>query len=217
MANYKKCLLCAVIFLYIIPYTLVLNTTVLAKEQDRLFWNERYNVETYVYQKEPADFLREHVDILPKGKALDIAMGEGRNAVFLAKNGFEVEGCDISEVAISKAYKLAEENGVTIHAFTADLETYKLPENTYDVIICFYYLQRDLIPQIKNALKPGGVVVYETYTLENLEHGFGGPKNREYLLGQNELLRFFIDFQVIFYREIIINNKKVVASIIARK
>lgn len=217
MANYKKCLLCAVIFLYIIPYTLVLNTTVLVKEQDRLFWNERYNVETYVYQKEPADFLREHVDILPKGKALDIAMGEGRNAVFLAKNGFEVEGCDISEVAISKAYKLAEENGVTIHAFTADLETYKLPENTYDVIICFYYLQRDLIPQIKNALKPGGVVVYETYTLENLEHGFGGPKNREYLLGQNELLRFFIDFQVIFYREIIINNKKVVASIIARK
>lgn len=174
-------------------------------------------METYVYQKEPADFLREHVDILPKGKALDIAMGEGRNAVFLAKNGFEVEGCDISEVAISKAYKLAEENGVTIHAFTADLETYKLPENTYDVIICFYYLQRDLIPQIKNALKPGGVVVYETYTLENLEHGFGGPKNREYLLGQNELLRFFIDFQVIFYREIIINNKKVVASIIARK
>jgi tellurite methyltransferase len=219
MFNYKKCLLYFTAFLYIIPYAFIggTSTIVFSKEQDRLFWNERYRVETYIYRKEPADFLKEHVDILPKGRALDIAMGEGRNAVFLAKNGFEVDGCDISEVAISKAQQLARENNVVINTFTADLETYKLPEDAYDVILCFYYLQRDLVPQIKSALKPGGMVVFETYTTENLEREFEGPKNEDYLLKPNELLKYFIDLKIVYYRELVLNNKKAVASIIARK
>ena len=128
--------------------------------------------------KNRLNFLGEHIDLLPRGKALDIAMGEGRNAVFLAKNGFTVDGCDISEIAIKKALDLAKENNVKVRAFVADLETYKLPQNTYDVIACFYYLQRDLVPQMKEALKPGGMIIYETYTIENRERGFEGPKIR---------------------------------------
>lgn len=219
MFNYKKCLLYFTTFLYIIPYAFIggTPTIVFSKEQDKLFWNERYQVETYIYKKEPADFLKEHVDILPRGRVLDIAMGEGRNAVFLAKNGYEVDGCDISEVAISKAQRLARENNVVINTFTADLETYKLPEGIYDVILCFYYLQRDLIPQIKGALKPGGMVVFETYTTENLECKFEGPKNEDYLLKPNELLKFFIDLKIVYYRELILNKRKAIASIIARK
>ena len=144
-------------------------------------------------------------------------MGEGRNALFLAKNGFEVDGCDISEVAIKKAQELAKENNVRINAFVADLETYALPKDTYDVIACFYYLQRSLIPRMKEALKAGGVIIYETYTVEHGERGFEGPKNKAYLLNPNELLNLFRDFKIIFYRELVLNNKKAIASLIARK
>ena len=144
-------------------------------------------------------------------------MGEGRNAVFLAKKGFTVDGCDISEIAIKKALDLAKENNVKVRAFVADLETYKLPQNTYDVIACFYYLQRDLVPQMKEALKPGGMIIYETYTIENRERGFEGPKNKDYLLKPNELLDLFKDFKIIYYRELVLNNKKAIASLIAKK
>lgn len=190
---------------------------VFSGERDKVFWDTKYGTEAYIFGKEPVTFLREHIDVLSKGKALDVAMGEGRNAVFLAKNGFEVDGCDISETAIKKALELAREMRVDIHAFAADLEIYRLPENTYDVISCFYYLQRDLFAQMKNALKPGGMIIYETYTTENLERGFDGPKNKDYLLQPNELLHAFKDLKIIYYREMVVDGKKAVASLIARK
>lgn len=191
--------------------------TIRAGEQDRIIWNKKYETEAGLPGKDAVDFLREHIDILPKGKAFDVAMGEGRNAIFLAKNGFEVDGCDISEIAIKKAQELAKENNVRINAFVADLETYTLPKDTYEVIACFYYLQRSLIPQMKEALKPGGMIIYETYTIEHGERGFEGPKNKDYLLNPNELLNLFRDFKIIFYRELVLNNKKAIASLIARK
>ncbi|MCF6155179.1 MAG: class I SAM-dependent methyltransferase [Candidatus Brocadia sp.] len=200
-------------------YVLIGSTllSLFANNQDKLFWDKKYETETYIFGKEPVEFLKEHIDILPRGKALDIAMGEGRNAVFLAKNGFAVDGCDISEIAVKKAKELAREHNVAIHAFVSDLETYQLPKATYDVIACFYYLQRDLIPQMKEALKPGGMIIYETYTIENWERGFEGPKNKDYLLKPNELLNLFKDLKVIYYRELVLNNKKAVASLIAKK
>ncbi|GAN32454.1 tellurite resistance protein [Candidatus Brocadia sinica JPN1] len=188
-----------------------------ANNQDKQFWDKKYETEAYIFGKEPVEFLKEHIDILPRGKALDIAMGEGRNAVFLAENGFAVDGCDISEIAVKKAKELAKEHNVAIHAFVADLETSKLPKDTYDVIACFYYLQRDLIPQMKEALKPGGMIIYETYTIENRERGFEGPKNKDYLLKPNELLDLFKDLKIIYYRELVLNNKKAIASLIAKK
>ena len=85
------------------------------------------------------------------------------------------------------------------------------------MIACFYYLQRDLVPQMKEALKPGGMIIYETYTIENRERGFEGPKNKDYLLKPNELLALFKDLKIIYYREFVLNNKKAVASLIAKK
>ncbi|TVM03878.1 MAG: SAM-dependent methyltransferase [Candidatus Brocadia sp. WS118] len=201
------------IFFYINPVV----SSLFADTQDKMFWDKKYGTEAYIFGKEPVEFLREHIGLLPRGKVLDIAMGEGRNAVFLAKHGFEVDGCDISEAAIKKARELARESNVAIHAFVADLETYQLPKDTYDVIICFYYLQRDLVPQMKAALKPGGVIIYETYTIENWERGFEGPKNKDYLLQSNELLHLFKDLKILYYRELVLNNKKAIASLIAKK
>lgn len=187
-------------------------------EEDREIWNERYNTEEYLFGKEPNQFLKEHISILPRGKALDIAMGEGKDAVFLAKHGYEVDGCDISEVAIKKAYKLAEENNVKINALVVDMEKYEIPESKYDLITCFYYLQRSLIPRIKKGLKVGGMIVFETYTVDNPKLGFPyGPKNEAFLLKHNELLDFFRDFRVLYYREGVVNSQKAVASLIAQK
>ena len=219
MDNFKEYVPYKNYFLYIIIFYIAVNVTsaLFASEQDRLFWNKRYDTETYILGKEPVEFLKEHINILPGGKALDIAMGEGRNAVFLAKNGFEVDGCDVSEIAVKKTLGLAKENNVRVNAFVADLEIYKLPKDAYDVVACFYYLQRSLIPQIKEALKPGGMVIYETYTIENWERGFEGPKNRDYLLKTNELLDLFKDLTIIYYKELVLDDKKAVASLIARK
>lgn len=165
---------------------------------------------------EPARFLVENVNLLPKGRVLDVAMGDGRNAIYLASLGFVAEGVDISPENIDKAQSSAGEKGVDIKAHVVDLEKdpYIQP-GRYDVIICFRYLQRTLIPYIKNGLKEGGVIVYETYTIDQLQ--FGKPKNPDFLLGHNELLNLFRDFYCIRYHEGIIYDKKAMAGIIARK
>lgn len=206
-------LLTAALFL---TFTFLAGVSI-ANEEDLRHWEERYATPEYIYGKEPTDFLRENVKLLPKGKALVLAMGEGRNAVFLAQNGFEVEGCDISPRALEKAQLLAKERGVSLKAFQADLDNYQLPRGAYDVVACFYYLQRDLVPQMKAALKPGGMIIMETYTKDNLKYGFRGPKNPGYLLDPNELLHLFSNMKVVFYREMVVEGRKAVASIIAQK
>jgi tellurite methyltransferase len=164
----------------------------------------------------PAKFLVENIDLLPKGRVLDVAMGDGRNAVFLATLGFSVEGIDISPDAVKKAQESAIAAGVEIAAQVVDLErdTY-IVQDSYDVIICFRYLQRSLIPYIKSGLRNGGIVVYETYTIDQAR--FGKPKNPDFLLKQNELLSLFRDFHCIRYHEGIFETNRAVAGIIAQK
>jgi tellurite methyltransferase len=165
---------------------------------------------------QPAQFLVENTDLLPRGRALDVAMGSGRNAIYLAKMGFEVEGVDTSREAIEEALARAREEGVSIQTRVEDLE--KIPyieEEAYDLVICFNYLQRSLMPQMKNWVKPGGMLVYETFIIDQVR--FGKPQNPDYLLGHNELLYTFRDFRVLRYREGVIEGRKAIASIVAQK
>lgn len=171
----------------------------------------------HIHETQPSGFLTENVALLPMGRILDIAMGGGRNAVYLAKLGFAVEGVDVSPEAVSAAVALAQKERVTIKAEVADLTgNYRIKENNYDVIICFNYLQRSLIPQIKAGLKKGGMVVYETFIIDQAEL-FGKPGNTDFLLKHNELLDMFRDFRCLRYREGVLGGYKAAAGIIAEK
>ncbi|HEY8278539.1 MAG TPA: methyltransferase domain-containing protein [Bdellovibrionota bacterium] len=183
---------------------------------DRGAWDKTYNRKDYVYGKEPSAFLVKHVSKLPKGRALDIAMGEGRHAVYLAKKGFQVEGVDISSVGLRKAQKLAAENGVKLKTINADLNKFKIQPNSYMVIMNFYYLQRNLFPQIIAGLKKGGVLVFETNTMEQLQNPGGKDMEKEYLLEPGELKEAFSELEIVHYSETN-DGKNAVASLIARK
>ncbi len=171
----------------------------------------------YVYDPNPSSFLVENINLLPKkGRALDIAMGEGRNALYLAGLGYEVEGVDRSPEAVAKALQLAREHGLNIKAAVGDLEKdYRITPDYYDLIICFNYLQRSLVLQIKAGLKMGGFLVYETYTIE--QQRFNHPSNPDFLLGYNELLNLFREFRILRYREGLIEDRKAIAGLIAVK
>jgi tellurite methyltransferase len=164
----------------------------------------------------PARLLVDNIHLLPIGRALDVAMGRGQNAIYLAKRGFDVEGVDISPEAVRSALEQAQDSGVNLRAHVADLESdYHIEKGVYDVIICFNYLQRSLIPHIKDGLRTGGMVVYETFTVDQPQ--FGKPKNPDYLLKHNELLDLFRDFLCLYYCEGIVEGRKALASIVAKK
>jgi tellurite methyltransferase len=174
------------------------------------------NQREYVYDPKPAAFLVENLFLLPKGKALDIAMGEGRNALYLAGQGYAVDGVDRSSEAIEKVLQLARERHLNIKAEVGDLEKdYRIVPDHYDLIICFNYLQRSLIPQIKAGLKKGGFVLYETYTID--QQRFGHPRNPDFLLLHKELLELFAGFRVVLYHEGLVQDRKYLASLIAQK
>jgi 2-polyprenyl-3-methyl-5-hydroxy-6-metoxy-1,4-benzoquinol methylase len=189
-------------------------------KSDQKRWDERFKKKEFALGKEPNPFLKKHTHLLPKGKALDMATGEGRTAVFLAQHGFDVDAVDISEKGLKKAQKLAKEKGAKINTFLIDLDQYQIQKERYDLIANFYFLRRRLIPRIKKGLKKGGTVIFETYLLEHRTLGTGGPKQAKYFLKPNELLRLFKNFRILFYREGIFKEggkKKAVASLIAEK
>jgi len=187
---------------------------------DQKRWDKKFGRKEFALGKEPNPFLKKHIRLLPRGKALDIATGEGRNAVFLAQNGFDVDAVDISEKGLKKARKLAREKGVKINTFLVDLDQYHIAKERYDLIANFYFLKRRLIPRIRNGVKKGGIIVFETYLLEHRALATGGPTQAKYFLKPNEPLRLFRNFRILYYREGIFKEgrkRKAVASLIAQK
>ena len=167
---------------------------------------------------EPASLLREQAALLPtSGRALDIAAGAGRNAVFLAQAGLDVDAIDQSEVGLAKARSLAAARGVTVRTIQADLERMSLERACYDVVVNFYYLQRSLIAPLRDALKPGGLVFFETYTVDQLAMPGGrGPRRSEFLLEAGELRSMFDGYEILHWSEGV-ERTRAIASLVARK
>jgi tellurite methyltransferase len=189
-------------------------------KSDQKRWDQRFKGKKFAFGKEANSFLRKHIALLPKGKALDLAAGEGRNAVFLAQHGFKVDAVDISEIGLRKTQQLAKKRMVRVHTIFADLDTYQIKRGDYDLITNFYFLNRNIIPRMKRGLKKGGVVIFETYLLEHRRLHTGGPRNPKYFLKPNEPLHLFKGFRILVYREGIFEEgrkRKAIASLIAQK
>ncbi len=155
---------------------------------------------------QPSPFLIDQFHSLPYGKALDLATGRGRHAHFLASHGFSVHGIDRNREALAFIDAQAQEGlGLPITTECLDLEVSEqappdLGTEAYDVILVFFYLYRPIFSQIIKALKPGGVLLYETFLLENhlaRQH----PRRKEFCLESNELLSLLPNFQILHYDE----------------
>ncbi|MEC5210755.1 cyclopropane fatty-acyl-phospholipid synthase-like methyltransferase [Psychrobacter sp. PL15] len=145
-------------------------------------WDERYREAGFAYGTEANDFLKEQFQKIPAGgRVLCLAEGEGRNAVFLAQQGYQVTGIDLSEVGLNKALKLARDKGVEISTQVADLADYELGEQQWDGIVSIWAhmpeaIQRRVHAQVASALQPGGVFILEAYTYQQTTmEGVGGP------------------------------------------
>ncbi len=178
-------------------------------------WNRRYSDQVNNWAGSPRDLLVNHANYLPpSGLCLDIAMGLGANSGFLISRGLSVIGVDISQVAV----QYAKRKYPCLHAVIGDLTQYPLPENRFDVILNFYYLQRNLWNNFSKTLKPGGLIFIEALTRAMLEIKPELPE--EYLLENEELKTFFCGWKILYYKEgwtISRQGEKAVASLIAQK
>ena len=147
-------------------------------------WEERYSADHYVYGTEPNAFLAEHVAMLPMGDILCLAEGEGRNAVFLAGTGRRVSSVDLTEAGVKKTLRLAAERGVEVDARVGDLSTYDLGTEKWDGIVSIFahmapQVRAHLHHRVVEALRPGGVLLLEAYTPDQIGRGTGGPQSAE--------------------------------------
>ncbi|MBI4442369.1 MAG: class I SAM-dependent methyltransferase [Acidobacteria bacterium] len=190
-------------------------------KEERENWDERFRTGDHA-DAEPDPLLgqiEEYADLFPPErragpKALDVACGAGRNAVWLAERGWVVTACDISLEGLRRTQEQARQRGVRVNLFCQDLETISLPANRFDLIVCFFYLQRELFPILKTALRPQGLIVYKTYTLDQQRFA-GRPRHEAHLLRHQELLEAFGDFRILFYQEIV--KDRGVAQLLAQK
>jgi len=180
------------------------------------YWNRLYDTEKFVFGRDPSPFLKKHLKTLPRGRVLDIAMGEGRNGVFLAKQGFEVEGVDLSDVALKKAQRFAAEEGVTLRTIVTDVAEYEITPNSYDVILNINFLERKIFPGILRGLKKGGILLFENVILDPAKVSGAKDFKPEYFLKPGELRLAFSQFEILEYEEAS-DGKETVARMIAKR
>jgi tellurite methyltransferase len=194
------------------------SSTTVAVEED---WDQKFNTKRYIYGKVPSKFLAENFFHLPAGgKILDVGMSEGRNSVFLAQKGFNVTGIDISAVAVEKARKLANEYGVRISTVVKSVKEYTVSKSElYDGIICLYFVDRNILNLLEKWLKPGGILIFGSYTTNQLNvSDFDGRNHKkEYFLRPQELLKLFPTMIVVKYEEPLNDKSKFEAHIILQK
>lgn len=169
--------------------------------EDRLRWNRRYSEAGFTADWAPDVIVAERLPGLGTGRALDVACGIGANALFLAKRGWEVDAVDVSDVAIERLRVAATSEGVldTIHLGLGDVETLPVQVATYDLVLCFRFLSRAAAPKLSAALKPGGALIYQTYTTAHRAKRPSFPE--AWCLKPGELRSLFADLEVELYEE----------------
>lgn len=169
-------------------------------------WNDRYAVDEYIYGTEPNAFLAEHAHLLT-GPVLSLAEGEGRNAVFLAGLGLSVHGVDSSAVGLAKAQALAAARGVSIGTEEADLAEFVPAAGGYGAVVSIFAhlpgaLRARLYPLLAQSVLPGGLVLLEAYSLDQLPRDTGGPKDADMLMSLDKIRQGFPGFEPVLLREL---------------
>jgi len=166
--------------------------------EDRRRWEDRYQGGRRSATEVPSEFLRAHAHLL-SGRVLDVAAGAGRNALYLARRGLVVEALDISLTGLRLAREAACAEGLTLLAAQVDLESFPLPRRRYDAIINIRYLQRSLFVPLRVALKAGGILLFETFLID--QQTLSKHRTAAYLLQRGELRAAFADFEILVYEE----------------
>ncbi len=189
---------------------------------EREKWDRVYAAPECLHGLEPTPFLVDAVCALAAGsapagrRALVLAMGEGRNAAFLASAGYSVDGIDISHAAVRKATTRVRGEGGTLRGVVADLDHYPLPIARYDLVCVVNFLARPLFEPVARAARPGGAIVWETFTGGHA--AFGSPRSPAHLLGPGELRTRFGELDLRRYREVILDDggkRRAIASLFA--
>jgi 2-polyprenyl-3-methyl-5-hydroxy-6-metoxy-1,4-benzoquinol methylase len=172
------------------------------------FWNKRFDKEEFIFGKEPNEYLalqtRKHLK--PNNKVLCIADGEGRNGVWLAKQGMQVVGFDASDIALRKAKQFAKDNQVEIAYSLSDTDGFDWQENVYDAVIAIFIqfadpqMRERIFQQIHKALKPGGILILQGYTPKQLEYKTGGPSLIEHLYTEEMIRDLTKEFEMLDLR-----------------
>lgn len=169
------------------------------------FWDQRYSDEEFAYGIEPNSFLAENYQRLPKGKVLCLAEGEGRNGAFLASKGYQITAVDQSEVGVAKAQRLCQHLSTQMSTVAADLNEYDMGENKWDGIVAISAIVPPAIREKMHkaavkALKPGGVLILEAYTLRHTQlPGIGGPpaEQKQMFMSLEQLKQEFAGLQIL--------------------
>ncbi len=171
-------------------------------------WNRRYAGEAFLFGTEPNAWLREHVSALPPGgRVLCVADGEGRNSVWLARQGFSVDAFDVSTTAVEKARAFARREGVAVDFAVADIDQLAWPEAVYDAVAAIFIQFADpgqrtrLFAGLQRCLKPGGALVLQGYTPRQLEYRTGGPPFASHLYTEPLLREAFAGMDIVELRE----------------
>lgn len=168
-------------------------------EADRERWDRIHREGGHADTSPPAWLAELGAELPRSGRALDVASGAGRLALFWAARGLETHAADISVEGLRRAHESAARARLELHTHALDLEWHPLPEGPFTAISCFHYLQRELFPKLAERLAPGGVLACEIATVRNLERN--AKPSRRFLLEPNELLRLCAPLEIVAYRE----------------
>lgn len=165
-------------------------------------WDKRFDSNDFVYGKKPNVFLEVKASLLPHGNTLCLAEGEGRNAIFLAKQGYDVTAWDYSQIGLDKCLLLAQEEDVKVSTDLVDITKVEWEEKFWTNVVCIFghfpsTSRKEILQGIRTCIKPGGMFLTEVYSTHQLKYDTGGPKDRDMLYQINEFLTTFSDWNII--------------------
>ena len=189
-------------------------------QDPRKTWEKRYTAPDYQPNMEPVPFLVKMIQGLPPGQAICLAAGTGRNAIFLAQNGYQVTAIDISQAALHWCDQISAKLGVEVKTLEADLLAFDLGNEVWDLATNLYFYEPSIFRGLKKAIRPGGHILFQTYSQAQKKFAWG-PSNNAFLVHPQDLEDEFKDWELIYFEETeytnLQNKNESVIQMLARK